>query len=339
MSLVDSLVAFESSLFFSIQSANGCFPSNCSDHGLCTDSNTCECDFPYFDDECSSSYESLYTAYVLNFSVLFSFIALISAIQLARFFYSDGFSIDIQKVQHILFLILGIERLVWLLIDPHYLKKEYISEILENLVYGLGLFIIVLSYMLLVMLWGVTYKNASIGHINSWFLMNIRPIFIVLIVLFGTGELLFRVLWRSFPIGSLSYLVMISLYYSFMTIICALTIVGFLFYGWGLYKNLLQFEKIHDQVNEKLKRITVLTVGVTVLCILCILSVGLTFIIEFMLFKFRNMESFLVEQYVFRMLEICFSLLILYGFRKPANEPPRTPPNESETTPLKSAVT
>jgi len=292
-------------------------PQNCSAQGDCelvSNSWTCNCQFPYCGTTCQVSYLGIYQSYVFGFSVLFGFVGVVAAIQLARFIYLDGYKPTIQKMLHVLFVFLGIGRVIWLLIDPHNLKHK-IQPILENLLYGFGVYFIVFSYLLVVMLWAQTYKKASIGNTKSWFLRNTRPIFVLLIITFGIFEVVLRVLWRTFREGSVDYLIVIGLYYLLLVSILITVNLCFLVFGLRLYKNLIAYEGVNLIIKDKLRRITVLSVGSTVLCLATLLWVFGTYSIEMRKYHFGNTISFLVEQFGFRTLEICLSCLILYFLR------------------------
>jgi len=84
--------------------------------------------------------------------LIYFFIYLFLIISQARFIYYDGLKPSIPKFLHILFFLLGIGRAIWLQYDPHNLR-DTANPFFENLIYGLGLYIIVFAYVLVVMLW------------------------------------------------------------------------------------------------------------------------------------------------------------------------------------------
>jgi hypothetical protein len=127
---------------------------------------------------CEFDWSGLYWVYVLTFSILFGFIGLVAFVQLVReterkrwrssnqertfslfvffvqirFWWLLGCAITIQKLLHFLFVLLGIGRAIWLQYDPHDLR-QISNPYVDNIIYGLGLYIIAFSYIVVVMLW------------------------------------------------------------------------------------------------------------------------------------------------------------------------------------------
>jgi len=75
-----------------------------------------------------------------------------------------------------------------------------------------------------------------------------------------------------------------------------------------------------------------LVVGSTVLCIATFLWIVVVFSVEMIVFKFENMESFLVEQMGFRLLEVLLSGLILYFLRNSSTQ------HQEQSTEKKSLI-
>jgi len=180
------------------------------------------------------------------------------------------------------------------------------------------------------MLWAKTYKKASLGRINSFFLRHINFIFISTIVTCGILEVVLRVLWRITSEGSRGYMIVIGLYYLLLLLILIIINVSFLSFGLRLYNNLIQFEDVNINVKLKLQRITVLTVGSTLCCLICLAWVLGTFSVEMSRYHFVNMISFLVEQMGFRALELGLSCLILYFLRAETQTMDTNPSNPNQ---------
>jgi len=291
---------------------------NCSNHGTCLDGIHCECDFGYSSLYCEQNWLILYNGYRIVFCVLFGLVAIVSFVQLLRFLMADGCSHrrgGIQKLLHILFFIMGIGRIVWLWWDPHNLKGT-LDPVFENLSNSLGIFVIVFSYLLVVMLWSITYSKASRGRMNSPLLRFTKPVLILLIIFYGIFEIVLRVLWREVdPLGS-AYHVIIYIYCVVVLGTVSVIMVAFLFFGVRMYWNLAAFEGVQPLVKERLRRITSLTLGATILCIatfICVLGFLLT---EVLYYRFDSMVSFLIEQIVFRFLEIILVSFIMYYLRR-----------------------
>jgi len=303
----------------------GC-PQDCSPpQGTCNFSTyNCTCNFGYSGGACQESWIQLYYSYCLGYIILFGFIGIVAGIQLARFIFLDGCKPTIPKMLHFLFLVLGIVRVAWLAIDPHDLKGR-LNPVLENLLYGFGVYSIIFSYMLVVMLWASTYKKASIGHVQNRFLKHSTEIFISAIIFIGVMEVVLRTLWRVFPDGTRDYLVVIGLYYVLVLAIILMIATSFLFYGLRLYRNLIAFEDVNISIKDRLRRITVLSVGATILSVATFIWVLGSYVVEMKFYHFENMLSFLVEQFGFRGLEVCLSCLILYFLRNRSyTSPPQT---------------
>lgn len=63
-------------------------------------------------------------------------------------------------------------------------------------------------------------------------------------------------------------------------------------------------------------QITFLTTATTIMCGICLLSLLITIILEMTVYGFEDMNSFFVEQFVFRFLEVITDAIILYFLRK-----------------------
>lgn len=171
---------------------------------------------------------------------------------------------SIQNFLHVIFFLLGVgllifsihllERVVWLQIDPHGLKG-ILPPIVENVLYGFGIDVIVFSYLLVVMLWAITYQRALIGHSNSAYFKRSVPLFITLIILFFVIEIVLRILWRVFQTDSEPYYIIVSIYYLFVLVIVVIGASSFLFYGLRLYRLHIQFEDYSLSVKDRLRRV------------------------------------------------------------------------------------
>ena len=100
-----------------------------------------------------------------------------------------------------------------------------------------------------------TYKTASMGSKRGWILRHVKAIFVTLIVLFLIVEVVLRILWRTVNSKSESYILIISLYYLFISVVLLIVIVSFLFWGLRLYKNLAGFENVNPIVKERVRRV------------------------------------------------------------------------------------
>jgi len=288
---------------------------DCSYHGTCNSATgNCTCTFGYSGPSCETNWGRLYKWYRYTFAVLFAIIGSVALIQLIRFIVLDGFTPTIQKFLHLVFFLLGVGRLCWLLIDPHNVLK-ILPAIVENVLYGSGVYFIIFAYLLVVMLWSQTYQKASIGNLQSWVIKHTTAIFIFVLIFTGVVELLLLVLWRLYAVGSATYIIIIGLFYLLLVLVLIVAVSSFLFYGLRLYKNLLAFEAVNPLVKDRLSRITLLTVGSTLVSIATFLWVCASYILEMYKYKFENMQSFLIEQFGFRALEVILSSLILYFLR------------------------
>jgi len=291
---------------------------NCSGHGICQLDQTCQCNFGYSLQYCQQDWSQLYFVYVILFCILFAIIAIISFIQLIRFVSSDGYNITrggIQKILHFQFFIMGLGRFFWLILDPHNLKNR-LNPIVENLGNSFGIFVIVFSYALVVLLWATTYSKATVGKTQSPFFRVAKPVLISLIIFCGIFEVVLRVLWRQVdPFGS-TYKIIIYTYYLFMMTTVSAIMAAFLFYGIRMYWNLAAFQGVNPLVRERLQRITSLTMGSTILSIITFVCVLGSLIAEVAIYKFDDMVFFLGEQYLFRFLEIVLVCFILYSLRR-----------------------
>jgi len=327
----------------STSSSTPCF-QDCSGHGLCLSNSTCVCDFGYSKEYCQEDWNIWYWVYVYLFAGLFGLMGLISAIQLIRLFlHAPNCSqrrnhiaqSPIQYLLHVLFLVMAIGRTLWLVVDPHNLRNS-LNPIAENIGNSLGIYAIVFAYLLVVLLWAGTYSKASRGTTQPTLLRIARPGLISMIIIFGLVEIGLRALWRSSsPSGGVYWAVIYSYYY-FMLITVSLIMAAFLFYGMRIYRNLSAFQGVNALVQERLKKITRLTLTSSILCILTFISVLGTFLVELMFFNFEQMLSFIVEQSIFRILELCFVGTILYFLRSSAQVPENNKAEEQKLIPKES---
>jgi len=287
---------------------------NCSyPFGQCSLNGTCICDFGHYGNSCEENVVLLYHIYCYGYAAIFALLALLSGIQITKYVVHEGTSPTIPKILMFLFFFLGIERVIWLLIDPHDLKHK-LNPIVENILFGVGDYVIFCAYMLVVMLWAKTYKKSRIGTHQSWFLKHSSKVFGVLIILFGIVEVVLRIFWRKFQPGSLMYTVIVGLYYLLLVLVLIIICGSFLVFGLRLYRNFLVFEA-NDGVRERMKRVTFLTVGLTVICAGTLFwSLG-SFSVELKRFHFEDMRTFIIEQLGFRFFEVALSFLIVYFLR------------------------
>jgi len=312
-------------------------PNNCSfPFGRCQPNGTCICEFSHYGNACQENVELLYEIYCWGFSFCFALLSLLSGIQVTIYLINEGCTPTIPKILMCVFLFLGIERVVWLLIDPHDLKHK-MNPVVENILFGVGDYLIFCAYMLVVMLWSKTYKKSRIGTQQSWFLKHSTSIFAILIVLFGIIEVVLRIFWRKYEPGSFMYMLIVGLYYLLLVLVLIIICGSFLVFGLRLYRNFLVFES-NNGIRERMKRVTFLTVGLTVICAGTLFwSLG-SFSIELKRYHFEDTRTFLIEQYGFRVFEIGLSFLIVYFLRyqrfnviPTANLSPSKPSREPST--------
>ena len=128
-------------------------------------------------------------------------------------------------------------------------------------------------------------------------------------------------------------------YYAFIVITLITVSCTVMFCGFKLHNNLKNFEKSHPIVKKRLQMVNSLifpsylifklkkkkkkklqhlslTLLSTVFSCSTVLAIILTVFFELFLFHFVNMFSFLTEQFIFRLMEINLSFLILFYLGK-----------------------
>jgi hypothetical protein len=289
------------------------YSAECSNRGYVTD-GTCVCNFGSSGKYCEQNWGSIYKIYVNLFSVLFSVIALIGLVQFIRFIVMKGGGI--QKLLHLLFIIFGAVRVTWLQLDPHNLKNKW-NPIIENLINGFGIYIVVLTYMLVVMLWAQAYNHATAGSARSRILSRAKPLLVGFIIFYGVCEVSLRILWRSSDPDRQYYSLYIFTYYGLMMVNVAIIMATFIFYGIRLKKNFSAFLHVNPYIKERLRRITQLTFASSLLCILTFVMMAISLVIEMVWYHFKNTVVFLSEQFAFRVLEVILVTTILSFIWKP----------------------
>jgi len=166
-----------------------------------------------------------------------------------------------------------------------------------------------------ILLWASAYSKAIVGRMTSPLLRFAKPVLITLMFLFGILEVVLRIIWRTSDPTGVSYRITIFIYSMFVLTTITVIMIAFLFYGLRMYWNLYAYQDVNPLVKERLKRITSLTMGATILCMITFICILGSLLAEMMIFDFDSMVSFLVEQFIFRFLEISLVCLILFFLR------------------------
>ena len=92
--------------------------------------------------------------------------------------------------------------------------------------------------------------------------------------------------------------------------------IAFLYYGISLYQKLVENKNQKKAERKRLKKISTYTVGTLLLTVLALLMLCILLSVELAIYRFGNWNLWLVEQFLYRIIEISFSFLILVCLRE-----------------------
>jgi len=302
-------------------------PNDCNPHdkgyGVCVgngNSSICNCRSGWGGSDCSVSYnEEIGVGWdIVNYiaASLFFIEAALSGVQTYRLQRASlRCAPDTLRLIHAILCFAGIERVLYLSIDA-YGDKDIFPPIVENILFGLGISLILVVYTVL-----LYYRVEMYTRLTSKLSMSEGLgrrgvlLFLILPCLTILGiEFIFDCIRPSVNAPS-TRLIFNACYYLFVVVTALAELSMFFIYGRKLYKRILEvlFSKESQKLKQQqLQRVQRVLLYLSILNIALFVSLVLVLILEASIFHYENPYSYLVEQTEYRAIELATCFVILW---------------------------